>query len=196
MATRYREKDWLDHRLTLRESSIHGKGLVATQRFRVDELVIEYGGTLFSDEDIVAGRANNRTLLQVDDDLWLGDPAGQPLGAGYFLNHSCDPNLWITDGVKLTARREIVAGEEVTMDYATHFADPSWTMKNSCNCGAPCCRRTITDMDWMLKDLQQRFDGHFSPFLNKLISRQKDSVCQSVRCYKPLQRERPNESLK
>ena len=99
---------------------IHGKGLVATQRFRVDEVVILFGGTLFSKENIVAGKADSRTLMQVDEDLWLGEPIGRPLGAGNFINHFCDPNLWITDEVtNLTARREINPGEEVTMDYAT-----------------------------------------------------------------------------
>src|SRR5437899_1887162 len=83
--------------------------------------------------DSVATNANKNTLMQVDEGRWLEDPANQPLGKDYFLNHSCDPNLWIADDVTLTARRRIDPGEEVTMDYATHFADPGWTMRNSCN---------------------------------------------------------------
>jgi len=170
LAARYRDRSWLDPRLALLQSSIHGKGLVATQTFRIDEVVIVFGGTLFSKEDIAAGRANNRTLMQVDEDLWLGDPANQPLGKDYFLNHSCDPNLWIADDVTLTARRRIDPGEEVTMDYATHFADPGWTMRNSCNCGSSLCRRIVTGRDWMLKDLQAKYHGHFSRLLNKRIA--------------------------
>jgi SET domain-containing protein len=38
-------------------------------------------------------------------------------------NHSCDPNLWHADVVTITARRDIAAGEELTIDYATH---PGW----------------------------------------------------------------------
>jgi uncharacterized protein len=170
LAARYRESDWLDPRLLLRQSLIHGKGLVATQPFRVDEVVIVYGGTLFTKEDIAAGKANNRTLMQIDEDRWLGEPADQPLGTGYFLNHSCDPNLWIVGDVTLTARRRIDLGEEVTMDYATHFADSAWTMRNPCCCRSKLCRRNITGRDWMLKDLQERYGGHFSPILNKRIA--------------------------
>jgi len=107
-ATNYPEKSWLDPRIVLGESPIHGKGLFAVQPFRVDEVVIVFGGSLFSREDIAAGKANNRTLMQVDENLWLGDLAYQALGEDYFINHSCDPNLWITDGVNLTARREII----------------------------------------------------------------------------------------
>ncbi len=175
LATRYRNRSWLDPRLALRQSSIHGKGLVATQSFRVDEVVIVFGGTLFSKEDIAAGKANNRTLTQIDEELWLGDPANHPLGEDYFLNHSCEPNLWIADDVTLTARRNIDPGDEVTMDYVTHFADPAWTMKNTCNCGAPLCRRVITGRDWTLKGLQERYRGHFTPLLNKRITRLQGS---------------------
>jgi len=175
LAVRYRDRSWLDPRLALRQSSIHGKGLVATQTFRVDEVVIVFGGTLFSKEDVAAGKANNRTLMQVDEDLWLGDPANHPLGEDYFLNHSCDPSLWITGDATLTARRKIDPGDEVTMDYATHFADPAWTMKNTCNCGAPLCRRVITGRDWTLKGLQERYRGHFTPLLNKRITRLQGS---------------------
>ncbi|TMI55006.1 hypothetical protein E6H15_04735, partial [Candidatus Bathyarchaeota archaeon] len=85
MAAPYRDRSWLDPRLALRKSLIRGKGLVATQSFGVDEVVVVFGGTLFSKEDIAAGKANNRTLMQVDEDLWLGDPANQPLGEDYFL---------------------------------------------------------------------------------------------------------------
>ncbi|TMI50964.1 SET domain-containing protein [Candidatus Bathyarchaeota archaeon] len=145
MAAPYRDRSWLDPRLALRKSLIRGKGLVATQSIGVDEVVVVFGGTLFSKEDIAAGKANNRTLMQVDEDLWLGDPANQPLGEDYFLNHSCDPNLWITGDVTLTARKN------------QH------------------CRRIITGRDWMRKDQQARYRGHFTPFLNMRITRLEGS---------------------
>jgi len=170
-ATNYREKSWLDPRIALRQSSIHGKGLFAAEPFTVGEVVIVFGGSLFFREDIAAGKANNRTLMQVNEDLWLGDPADHALGEDYFINHSCDPNLWITEGVNLISRREIIRGEEVTMDYATHFADASWTMKNPCNCGSKLCGRVITGRDWMLQDLQERYRGHFSSLLKMRITR-------------------------
>jgi hypothetical protein len=61
--------------------------------------------------------------------------------------------------------------EEVTMDYAMHFADPHWMMKQPCRCGSRLCRGQITGNDWMLDELQKRYAGHFSPFLNKRIDR-------------------------
>jgi SET domain-containing protein len=108
--------------------------------------------------------------MQVNDDSWLGNSAEEPVGEDYFINHSCDPNLWMSDEVTLAARRNIAAGEEVMMDYATHFADPDWTMRNPCKCGSLLCRQVITGKDWMLVQLQISYRDHFSPFLNRRVA--------------------------
>jgi hypothetical protein len=34
--------------------------------------------------------------------------------AEHFLNHSCDPNVWMEDEVTLAARRDLGVGEELT----------------------------------------------------------------------------------
>ena len=78
------------------------------------------------------------------------------------------------DEVTLVARTDIAPGVEVTMDYAMHFADPGWTMRNQCNCGSPQCRQLITGKDWMIEEIQKRYGDHFSPFLNKLIAVMRD----------------------
>ena len=81
-----------------------------------DETVVIFGGTLFSRSDIDTGKANNRTLMQISEDSWLGNRADEPLGDDYCINHSCDPNLWMKDEVTLVARTDIAPGVEVTMD--------------------------------------------------------------------------------
>ena len=167
----YSPESWLDPRLEVRSSPIHGKGFFASRPFQAGDIVIVFGGTLFSMPDVESGKANTRTLMLIDDGLWLGNRVDQPLGEDYFVNHSCDPNLWMTDEVTLVARRDIPAQEEVTMDYAMHFADPDWNMRTPCRCGSTRCRGTITGKDWLLEDLQKRYREHFSPFLNKRIER-------------------------
>ena len=107
MTVEVHSKDWRDPRLVLRPSSIHGKGHFATRPFKAGEVVWVFGGTLFSKADIVAERANERTLMRLDDNLWLGSTAEKPIDDDYYLNHSCDPNLWIADAIKMTARRNI-----------------------------------------------------------------------------------------
>jgi len=146
-------------------------GTLARSLISEGQVVWIFGGTIFSKEDIDAGRSNSRTLMQIDEGLWLGSRTDEPLIDDYFLNHSCDPNLWMLDEVTLAARRDMGAGDEVTMDYSMHFADPDWIMRNPCSCGSPLCRRTITGKDWTLKDLQERYHDHFSPLINRQIAK-------------------------
>jgi len=69
------------------------------------------------------------------------------------------------------ARRDIAADEELTIDYALFSAQPNWVMDGLCRCGSPFCRRTITGNDWKLKEVQERYCNHFTPFLNARIAR-------------------------
>jgi len=167
----YRAQDWKHPSLDVGSSRIQGAGTFAKSFIDVGEVVWIFGGTVFSKEDIGAGRADKRTLMQIDEGLWLGNRVDEPLTDDYFINHSCDPNLWMMDEVTLVARRDIEVGEEVTMDYAMHFADPHWTMRNTCSCGSTLRRGTITGRDWMLKELQQRYRDHFSPIINGRITK-------------------------
>jgi uncharacterized protein len=70
--------------------------------------------------------------------------------------------------VILTPRREIGAAEEITVDYALHSDDPEWEME--CACGSPLCRHLVRGDDWTRPDLQERYAGHFMPYLNRRIA--------------------------
>jgi D-alanine-D-alanine ligase len=67
--------------------------------------------------------------------LWDTEPTGWAP-----QNHSCDPNT-VFVGLNLVARRDIRAGEELTVDYAT-FYDQHMTPFD-CACGSPRCRGLI-----------------------------------------------------
>lgn len=106
----------------------------------------------------------------LERDLYLADPADAALADEYFLNHSCDPNAWMLDAVTLAARRPIAAGEEITADYALWLFEQDWRL-DPCRCGSPLCRGRVTSQDWQRPELQSRYAGHFTPFLNRLIQR-------------------------
>jgi hypothetical protein len=72
------------------------------------------------------------------------------------------------DAVTVVARRDIAAGEELTLDDALASDDPTFSM-GPCRCGAADCRVTITGADWRLPGVQARYAGHLSPFLNERI---------------------------
>ena len=82
------------------------------------------------------------------------------------LNHSCDPNLGIQGQIVFVALRDIEKDEELTFDYAM-TDDEVYEMK--CNCGTPHCRGIVTGKDWMRKELQKKYDGYFSWFIQKEI---------------------------
>jgi hypothetical protein len=64
------------------------------------------------------------------------------------------------------ALRDISPGEELTHDWAT-TDDDDYAM--ACRCGAPVCRGVITGKDWRKKELQQKYLGMFSWYLQQKI---------------------------
>ncbi|MHC4799761.1 MAG: SET domain-containing protein-lysine N-methyltransferase, partial [Planctomycetota bacterium] len=86
-----------------------------------------------------------------------------------FINHSCDPNVWLQDEVTLVARRDIPVGEELTVDYAMFEECENWMPPWQCRCGSKLCRGRYTGKDWRYEELQDRHQNHFSPFINDRI---------------------------
>lgn len=72
------------------------------------------------------------------------------------------------DARTVGARRDITASEELTLDYALFSVAPEWRME--CHCGNAFCRGVVTGNDWRLPELQERYAGHFSPFINARIA--------------------------
>ena len=171
MRKQYDPESWLDPRLDVRDSAVHGKSLVAQEPIKAGEVVIVWGGTLFTEDEIWAGKARRGSVAAIDEHLYLAGPADAPPSPDEFMNHSCDPNVWMQDEVTLVARRDIEAGKELTADYAMWEATEDFVMPFECRCGSASCRKTITGRDWRLAELQQRYKGHFSPFINRRIAK-------------------------
>ena len=96
----------------MRPSPIAGRGLFACQPIQAGEVVVVWGGTVFTRADILAGKADPETIAVLEDGLYLADPVGALPVEEYSLNHSCDSNLWMQDAITLAARRAISPGEE------------------------------------------------------------------------------------
>ncbi|MQA00444.1 MAG: SET domain-containing protein-lysine N-methyltransferase, partial [Dehalococcoidia bacterium] len=149
---------------------IEGRGLFARASIAAGEAVSRLGGRLVDDPSmravaLEASRAGGRySALQVDEGLHLLMAWDDPASRG---NHSCDPNLWMAGATTSVARRDIEAGEEVTTDYALFTADEAWSMP--CACHSAACRGTVRGSDWRRPELQARYRGHFTPFLERRI---------------------------
>lgn len=75
-----------------------------------------------------------------------------------YMNHSCEPNTWWGDNQTMIARRDILAGEEITYDYCTTEIDIPFEM--ACHCGAATCRAVISNTDYRRADWQAFFGEH------------------------------------
>lgn len=140
--------------------------MFATRPIHKDEVVVIIGGTVMSDAEFrtFIATAPRYNAIQIGEDAHLVDIPTSPGG----MNHSCDANLWLHDEVTVVARREIAADEELTQDYAIYTTTPDWVM-SPCGCGSPLCRHIVTGNDWQRQDVQERYKGHFSPFINERI---------------------------
>lgn len=110
--------------------------------------------------------------MQIEERFVLGPADADPEDADFF-NHSCDPNSGFSGQIFLVAMRDIRAGEEVTFDYAMTVSESGGSdmvFCLHCTCGSPLCRRMITEQDWMLPELQERYRGFFSPYIQDKIA--------------------------
>lgn len=165
----YPEKSWIDPRIEVRSSPIQGKGLFAIAPIRKGETAAIFGGHLYTPADVAAGIPSEQGYVAIGENLYIGHTAAEGDSPDDFINHSCTPNLWLDNETTVVAMRDIEIGEELTADYAVLLGDTEDWPPTPCHCGAPNCRGMITDQDWRRPDLQKKFEGHFSPFINERI---------------------------
>jgi uncharacterized protein len=90
-----------------------------------------------------------------------------PFDPADYVNHSCDPNCGIVGSVLLVARRRIAAGEEICFDYA--MTDTDDYDEFECRCGSEQCRGVVRGSDWKRAEIQDRYQGWFSSYLQRLL---------------------------
>jgi uncharacterized protein len=169
--SKYLPQTWYNPCLTLRPSPIHGKGLFATHLIQEGETVMIFGGLVLTQAELDAGKLppGQWSYDMIDNGLFMFAPEE---GLDYFLNHSCNPNLWMADEVTMVARRDIQPNEELGFDYAMGKTRESYRL-GPCRCGSALCRGTITGSDWMLPELQARYPDHFVPYISRMIAQLK-----------------------
>jgi hypothetical protein len=125
------------------DSTPVGQGLVASENVaegavveRLEGRVVPYAK--IPDEQI-------RNAFEIDNDRWM-----VPQSDARRINHSCDPNCYISSKLDVITLRKVLKGEELTIMYnevtlekymSTGSALPKWDDRRSfdCLCGAPKC---------------------------------------------------------
>jgi hypothetical protein len=163
---------WVDERVVVGRSAIDGRGLFATDDLPAGTVVVRLGGELVDSATLsrlLAAADPDAAYIDtiaVDEDAHLVLPPGT---TAHFANHSCDPTLWHVGPYELAARRDLRAGDELTVDYGTNSAAAGFAM--DCRCGSPVCRRRITSEDWRRPELRLRYAGHWTAALQRRIDR-------------------------
>jgi uncharacterized protein len=165
---------WVDERVVVGRSSIDGRGLVATEDLAAGHVVVRLGGRLVGSADL----AELIDAAETDPDgtyvdsitVYEGAHLVMPPGSvAHFVNHSCAPTLWHVGPYELAARRPLRAGDELTVDYGTNSGATGFVME--CQCRSTDCRRRVTSDDWRRPELQLRYEGHWTPALQRRIER-------------------------
>jgi SET domain-containing protein len=136
-------KDWhkIYSGLRVKRSRIVGKGLFAGSRIAKRAKIGEFEGEVIGLRE-ARRRAKGRSIVAIVElERHALDATESPRGFR-FINHSCDPNTYFRctpTRAEIYARRDIAAGEELTVDYGESHHNG----RLRCACGASSCRGRI-----------------------------------------------------
>lgn len=141
----------------VRDSHIHGSGVIAAKHIPKEQRIIEYLGEKIDKEE-----SERRATAQMEHAEKTGEAAvyiftlskkwdidgNVPWNTARLLNHSCDPNCeaWIEEKrIYLYALRDIAEGEELTFDYGFDIENYE---DHPCLCGSDKCVGYIVSRDY------------------------------------------------
>ncbi len=123
--------------LRVRKSS-SGLGLFAEEEIPKGRFVIEYHGTLMSDEK--AQKIGGRYLFELENGNTIVGTMRS--NTARYANHSCKGNTEVRikgNRVFLFSTKKITSGDEITFDYGQEYHDV-YIKPNGCRC-SPCAKK-------------------------------------------------------
>lgn len=163
---------WADSRLVKKTSKISGDGIFVNNDIKKGEVLMIFGGEIVSKKNLTEKKYRLQTAFPISQDEFIVLPVSNTQDTiDEYLNHSCNPTAWLIDEVTVVARRNIKKGQEITVDVATWDIDEEWLFSDDglCYCGKKICRKILNPQDYKRPELQKRYKGHFSPYIQNLI---------------------------
>jgi SET domain-containing protein len=155
----------------VRDVKNKGKGIFALKDFKKGEHILDITGEIIETENPSdypeeirghwgpMGKEGNKYRFIKPEEPWM------------FMNHSCDSNGGVINDRKLIASRDILKGEEITVDYSTYDIESLTQGKKQlmmeCKCGSKNCRKVISAFDRLNKKDQDRLKKFLNPYLRK-----------------------------
>lgn len=168
---------WLHPKLELRTTGGGLQAIFVRENVPVGALLAIMGGHVMSvlDEPVFPGGTKDLAVM-INEDFAIGSKYEGEIEDTDFFNHSCNPNAGVKGQIFLVAMRDLKADEEVAFDYAMVLCESPGKLegyKFTCSCGSANCRGIVTGNDWMIPELQKRYDGFFSWYLQEKIEKLK-----------------------
>lgn len=163
---------WCHPALVVKQSKINGQGIFTAKPIPAGQKVMIFGGKLVDRKETDNPKYREMSFFPISGDKFL---ASTVEAKDEYLNHSCEPNIWLVDEVTTTAIRDINSGEEITLDCATWDCNQEWIYSETgqCSCGSSQCRKTLSPDDWRKPAIRQKYRGHFAPYIQKKIDKMK-----------------------
>ena len=161
------KEDWVSPKIEIRQTENKGKGMFAIAPIIQGEDVVIWGGEYVHAKEAEELKKQGKLVMQFDEDLFSVEDRGE--SSAYFINHSCEPNVWMKNAYTLQTMRDIAVGEELFADYVLWETDENKISSWECTCGSVHCRHKITGKDWQIVSLQEKYKNHFIPLINKRI---------------------------
>lgn len=170
---------WVNPKIKVDKSKNLGRGTFVTEPIKKGELVIVQGGQMIGSDAFHTDAYMPiwYHAFQVEQDVYVCpfDLNKDTFDGVFNVNHSCNPTCGFKGQVTMVSLRDLKPGDEITFDYAmTDVESPGedWEAMD-CLCGSPDCRKKITGNDWKLPELQEKYKGYFSTYVEDLISNKK-----------------------
>ena len=155
-------KSWRSPKMTIGASLISGQGNIAIADIKKDEiLAVRSGHIVALTEALKLVPSLGYVFLQLSNELALS-----PLNADEvqdiccFWNHSCNANVGMRGDVCFVAMKDIPAGQELCIDYATIAAHP---LEINCTCKNANCRKKISGEDWKRLLVKEEYTDFIAP---------------------------------
>lgn len=167
---------WINPKLEIKNTEKYGKGTFAMEIIKKGERLFIFGGHIMSREEEETLPEKIRDIaIQIDKNFVIGPNTIEELSDTDYVNHSCSPNSGIKGQITLVAMKDIESGEEITFDYGTVlFVEENKPIYElQCSCNSKDCRKKITQMDWKIPELQQKYKGFFPYYIQEEIDKLK-----------------------
>ena len=158
-------------RTEVRQAGKKGVAVFTTGPISKGEVVIVTGGRILPFDSMPSYPLPYHPF-QVEKDQVIAPFDVKNLDGIFVVNHSCSPNTGLRGQCSLVALRNIEAKEEICFDYCMTDSDPAGQeyFSMDCLCEAPNCRKRITDLDWRRPELQKKYAGYFSAYIQNRIA--------------------------